>query len=147
MEQLKAAEEIRNGVRADMIIQKDEEILTHNRTLVAQNADLYELGVKLSLFQKDYAQAWDWIQRGKARVLLDLLGLRGNKNVPTTFMASAMATERGKELLDTEVKLLQDCNAASPADIRDSPADDSYTGTLQSFAVSWRRSTLTSTSS
>ncbi|KAH7389229.1 CHAT domain-containing protein [Cadophora sp. MPI-SDFR-AT-0126] len=112
--QLEAAEDIRNGVRADMAIQKDEEILTHNRTLVAQNADLYELGVKLSLLQNSSAQAWQWIQRGKARAFLDLLGLEGNENVPTMIMASAMATERGKELLNTETKLLQDCEAASP---------------------------------
>lgn len=114
LEQLKAAEDIRNGVRADMTIQKDEEILTHNRTLVAQNADLYELGVKLSLLQKDFAQAWEWIQRGKARAFLDLLGLEGNENVPAMIMASATAAQRGKELLNTETKLLQDCDAASP---------------------------------
>jgi CHAT domain-containing protein len=114
LEELKAAEDIRNGVRVDMTIQKDEEVLLHKRTLVAQSADVYELGIELSLIQKAFGQAWEWAQRGKARAFLDFLGLEGHQNIPATIIASVNESRGGKELLDEEMKLLRDCNAASP---------------------------------
>ena len=114
LEELKAAEDIRNGVRVDMTIQKDEEVLIHKRTLVAQSADIYELGVKLSLLQKSYDHAWEWVQRGKARAFLDLLGFERYESIPATIIASVNESQDGKELLDEEVKLLRDCSAASP---------------------------------
>ena len=114
LEELEAAEDIRNGVRADMTIHKDEEALIHKHALVAQSADLYELGIKLSLVQKAFGQAWEWAQRGKARAFLDLLGFEGHENIPATTIASVNQSRAGKELLDEEMKLLQDCNAASP---------------------------------
>lgn len=39
LEELKAVEDIRNGVCVDMTIQRDEEILIHKRTLAVQSAD------------------------------------------------------------------------------------------------------------
>jgi CHAT domain-containing protein len=112
LEELKATEDIRNGLRADMTIQKDEEVLTHKRTLVAQSADLYELGIKLSLIQKSYGQAWDWAQRGKARAFLDLLGFEGRGTIPSAIIASVNGSSGGKELFDEEMKLLHSCNNA-----------------------------------
>jgi len=64
---------IQNNIRADMTIQKDEEIHAHKSALVSQSADLYELGIKLSLASKDVGRVWQWAQQGKARAFLDLL--------------------------------------------------------------------------
>ncbi|PMD22219.1 hypothetical protein NA56DRAFT_97326 [Hyaloscypha hepaticicola] len=114
LEELKATEDIRNGLRADMTIQKDEEVLTHKRALVAQSADLYELGIKLNLIQKNYGQAWDWAQRGKARAFLDLLDFEGHGAIPVAVIASVNETSDGKELFDEEIKLLQECHNALP---------------------------------
>jgi hypothetical protein len=52
-------------------------------------------------------------QRGKAGAFLDFLGLEGHQNIPATIIASVNESRRVKELLDEEVNLLQDCNAAS----------------------------------
>lgn len=105
LEELNAADGIRNDIRADMTIQKDEEILAHKSALVSQSADLYELGIKLSLASKNVGRAWRWAQQGKARAFLDLLSFE--ETAPVKVIRSVEESKEAQHLLRKESELLQ----------------------------------------
>jgi CHAT domain-containing protein len=105
LEELSAADSIGNDIRADMTIQKDEEILAHKSALVSQSAGLYELGIKLSLESKDVGQAWQWAQQGKARAFLDLLSFE--ETAPLKVIGSVQESIEAQDLLRRESELLR----------------------------------------
>lgn len=105
LEELNTADRIRNDIRADMTIQKDEEILAHKSALVSQSADLFELGINLSLASKDVGRAWRWAQQGKARAFLDLLSFE--EIAPLKVIESVQESKEAQDLLRKESELLQ----------------------------------------
>jgi CHAT domain-containing protein len=105
LEDLSAADSIGNNIRADMTIQKDEEILGHKSALVSQSAGLYELGIKLSLESKDVGRASRWAQQGKARAFLDLLSFE--EIAPLKVIGSVQESKEAQYLLRRESELLQ----------------------------------------
>ncbi|WZH47131.1 uncharacterized protein QYS62_008273 [Fusarium acuminatum] len=110
LEELVVAEDMLNRIRSDMTLQKDEEILRHKASLVARGTNIHELGIRLSLAARQTSDAWEWVQRGKARAFLDLLSFE--ESVPTSFLDTAWVSKRARELLDEEAELMQECETA-----------------------------------
>jgi CHAT domain-containing protein len=109
---LKMAEDIQNSIRSDMTIQKCEEIFQHKSAMVAQTAQLYELGVKLSLAAEDLIGAWEWVQKGKARAFHDLLSFEGT--IPSVILKTVHGNEEAQNFLAKEAELLRVCQRVSP---------------------------------
>jgi CHAT domain-containing protein len=111
---LDSAELIRNEIRMDFTIQRDVDSLTHKQALVGQSADMYELGFKLSLEMNDTKRSWWWLQQGRARGLLDLLGF--GADIPESLIADISRDQTSAELWKKELTLLQKISDASPLD-------------------------------
>ncbi|KAM6520021.1 hypothetical protein FALCPG4_013578 [Fusarium falciforme] len=110
LDELVVAEDMLNRIRSDMTLRKDEEMLRHKATLVARGTNIHELGICLSLAAGQTSDAWEWVQRGKARAFLDLLSFE--ESVPTSFLDTARAGKRARELLDEEAELMRECETA-----------------------------------
>jgi hypothetical protein len=98
----------------DFTIQRDVNSLTHKQALVGQSADMYELGFKLSLKMNDTKRSWWWLQQGRARGLLDLLGF--GADIPESLIADISRDQTSAELWKQESTLLQKISDASPLD-------------------------------
>ena len=114
LQEITAAEEILNHVRSDMTLQRDEEMLRHKAALVDREAHVYTLGVSLSLAAGQIADAWNWVQRSKARAFLDLLSFE--EPIDGSLLSTAGHNGRAQELLEQEVELVRQCKLAPPHD-------------------------------
>lgn len=111
---LDMAEQIRNEIRMDFTIQRDVKSLIHKQALVSRSAELYTLGFELSLRMNDTGRSWWWLQQGKARGLLDLIGF--GADVPESIKADISRDETAAELLEQEAAVLQQISVAPTID-------------------------------
>ena len=111
---LDTAEQIRNEIRMDFTLQRNAESLTHKQALVSQSADMYKLGFKLSLQMKDAKRSWWWLQQGKARGLLDLIGF--GADVPQSIITEISRDKTATDMWIEESTFRQKISEASPLD-------------------------------
>ncbi|GIC92361.1 CHAT domain-containing protein [Aspergillus udagawae] len=111
---LDRAEQIRNEIRMDFTIQRDAKSLIQKQALVSRSAELYTLGFELSLRLNDTGRSWWWLQQGKARGLLDLIGF--GADVPESIRADISRDKTAAELWEQEAAVLQQISVAPPVD-------------------------------
>ena len=109
---LEQAEKIRTAMREEFWSTSEAETLEFKQSLVSQGFQIYSLGLELSIEKQDIKGAWNWVQRGKARSLSDLLGL--NNKPPATLLEKAIRDPQAKQLFDEESQLLKELAACSP---------------------------------
>ncbi|KAK5746897.1 hypothetical protein LTR17_000528 [Elasticomyces elasticus] len=67
--------------------------------------DIYRFAVQVCILDRDSVQAWDWIQKAKARSLSDMLGL--GSLVPETLRADIENDDEARKLYEKEKTITQ----------------------------------------
>ncbi|RAK77207.1 CHAT domain-containing protein [Aspergillus fijiensis CBS 313.89] len=111
---LDTAEQIRNEIRMDFTLRRDANSLVQKQALVSRSADLYTLGFELSLKGNDTRRSWWWLQQGKARGLLDLIGF--GADMPKTIKADIFRDKTASRLWEQEAAILQQLSVTPPGD-------------------------------
>jgi len=77
-------------------------------------SDIHNIGLELHLLKGGVKETWSWLQRGKARALMDLLGL--GVIIPIRFKEEAEKDERKRRMLRTEADMLDELRQCQPGE-------------------------------
>jgi CHAT domain-containing protein len=114
LEDLETAERIRNEIRLELSTMPEIETLSLKQALVGHGTAIHALGLDLYLQANDVKGAWSWLQRGKARALMDLLGL--GVIIPAGIQQAAEKNEDTRKLLKWEATFLEELHSSQPGE-------------------------------
>lgn len=116
LNEVQVAEELCDSIRRSSLSTERVESLFEKRSIVSDSElqKLYSNAVDAFLGQNNASQAWLWLQRGKARALSDLLGIRAL--IPDRLLAEIKADSIAQNLYEKERESSAAIAKASPQD-------------------------------
>jgi CHAT domain-containing protein len=110
MDELHQTEKVCDQMRRSVMPISGLKPLMNKRLLVSKKASLklYSIGVSLALQLNDPANAWEWLQKGKARAFTDSLG--PNVLIPKELLANVSSDPTVRDLLKQEESILEALN-------------------------------------
>ncbi|KAI3320726.1 CHAT domain-containing protein [Xylariaceae sp. AK1471] len=113
LSELSQTEATIDGMRRSVLPVRGLESLMNKRLLVSKEAclKLYNVGVKVALRLDNPAEAWSWLQRGKARAFIDSLGV--NFDLQSDRITELMCDPIAGALIQTEQAILEMLNDPS----------------------------------
>jgi hypothetical protein len=110
------AEKYMDQQRNEISVLGGVDALTNKQQLSANKhtRDMYRFALQICLQESDISNAWQWVQKAKARSLSDILGL--GMLIPKELRVSIDQDLKAKELFEEEEQLLRAIQRASDSD-------------------------------
>ena len=107
MDELHKTEKVCDEMRRSVVPISGLKSLMSKRLLVSKKAslELYNIGVSLALRLNDPAQAWEWLQKGKARAFAD--SLASNVFISQELLEKINSDAAARDLLKQEESILE----------------------------------------
>ena len=112
LESIEKSQEIRDELRYEFSVLSGPENLARKHALVASGQPMISLGLQLYHAKRDAEGMWMWIQKTKARSLLDIMGV--GVIVPAMVTEQLLHLPEVQQLLDKERALFEAIQQASP---------------------------------